>query len=235
MEEHGIERAWGAITRSMEFSKAGEMQKAAVPYAVLGDPQSLNLYTYVRNLPTTRYDLNGHFEQRDNSDKLDKKLPPPDAQHDHSITVRYVEGRNGNVFGHVTVQIDNGKEVGFDPKQDQSKTEIFKETHGLNNNGVPGKVEERAAGVKTKEQATVHVTADQARAAQKTIDGRSTNPGNYHLELRNCSQFAADVLHSAGAKAPDGSTGVLPVDFVGNIRAQQYEDHSTQSNSTQPR
>jgi RHS repeat-associated protein len=33
---------------------------AAVPYVVLGDPQSLNLYGYVRNIPTTRYDADGH-------------------------------------------------------------------------------------------------------------------------------------------------------------------------------
>jgi RHS repeat-associated protein len=33
---------------------------AAVPYAVLGDPQSLNLYTYVRNIPTTGMDPDGH-------------------------------------------------------------------------------------------------------------------------------------------------------------------------------
>src|SRR6266481_6159618 len=32
----------------------------AVPYAVLGDPQSLNLYTYVRNIPTTNVDTDGH-------------------------------------------------------------------------------------------------------------------------------------------------------------------------------
>jgi RHS repeat-associated protein len=31
-----------------------------VPYAVLGDPQSLNLYAYVRNNPITRLDLDGH-------------------------------------------------------------------------------------------------------------------------------------------------------------------------------
>lgn len=31
-----------------------------VPYADFGDPQSLNLYTYVRNLPTTRIDADGH-------------------------------------------------------------------------------------------------------------------------------------------------------------------------------
>jgi hypothetical protein len=33
---------------------------AAVPYAVLGDPQSLNLYTYVRNIPTVNVDTDGH-------------------------------------------------------------------------------------------------------------------------------------------------------------------------------
>ncbi len=33
---------------------------AAVPYAEFSDPQSLNLYTYVRNLPTTKADADGH-------------------------------------------------------------------------------------------------------------------------------------------------------------------------------
>jgi hypothetical protein len=32
----------------------------AVPYAEFADPQSLNLYSYVRNVPTTRYDADGH-------------------------------------------------------------------------------------------------------------------------------------------------------------------------------
>jgi RHS repeat-associated protein len=31
-----------------------------VPYADFNDPQSLNLYTYVRNLPTVKVDANGH-------------------------------------------------------------------------------------------------------------------------------------------------------------------------------
>ncbi len=34
-----------------------------VPYADLGDPQSLNLYGYVRGLPTTRVDVNGHEDK----------------------------------------------------------------------------------------------------------------------------------------------------------------------------
>jgi len=32
----------------------------AVPYAEFADPQSLNLYTYVRNIPTTKVDADGH-------------------------------------------------------------------------------------------------------------------------------------------------------------------------------
>jgi RHS repeat-associated protein len=33
-----------------------------VPYAVMGDPQSLNLYAYVRNNPLSRVDLDGHCQ-----------------------------------------------------------------------------------------------------------------------------------------------------------------------------
>src|SRR6185312_17536639 len=32
------------------------------PYAVFGDPQSLNLYNYVRNDPISRIDPDGHYE-----------------------------------------------------------------------------------------------------------------------------------------------------------------------------
>ncbi len=32
-----------------------------VPYADFGDPQTLNLYTYARNLPTTKTDIDGHW------------------------------------------------------------------------------------------------------------------------------------------------------------------------------
>ncbi|HEY1528422.1 MAG TPA: RHS repeat-associated core domain-containing protein [Candidatus Angelobacter sp.] len=34
----------------------------AVPYAVFGDPQTLNLYSYVRNNPITKADLDGHCD-----------------------------------------------------------------------------------------------------------------------------------------------------------------------------
>jgi RHS repeat-associated protein len=36
---------------------------AAIPYAEYADPQSLNLYSYVRNIPTSGADVDGHFWQ----------------------------------------------------------------------------------------------------------------------------------------------------------------------------
>jgi RHS repeat-associated protein len=46
---------------------------AAVPYAEFADPQSLNLYSYVRNDPVARADANGHEVDLDNKKKADKK------------------------------------------------------------------------------------------------------------------------------------------------------------------
>lgn len=38
-----------------------------VPYAKLDDPQSLNLYAYVRNNPLTRFDPDGHYTCADSA------------------------------------------------------------------------------------------------------------------------------------------------------------------------
>jgi hypothetical protein len=40
--------------------RIGPPKAAAVPYADFADPQSLNLYTYVRNIPTSKIDADGH-------------------------------------------------------------------------------------------------------------------------------------------------------------------------------
>ena len=49
-----------------------DARPTAVPYAVFGDPQSLNLYNYVRNDPVTRADADGHCG---NDTPNCKKLP----------------------------------------------------------------------------------------------------------------------------------------------------------------
>lgn len=53
-----------------------------VPYAVLGDPQSLNLYTYVRNLPSTNIDTDGHetLNSTNNERNGDTRMAPCSTQ-----------------------------------------------------------------------------------------------------------------------------------------------------------
>lgn len=51
----------------------------AVPYAVLDDPQSLNLYSYVRNIPTSRADADGHQQDPGSKPDYHKKWRPPDT------------------------------------------------------------------------------------------------------------------------------------------------------------
>src|SRR5260370_34929047 len=53
---------------------------AAIPYAVLGDPQSLNLYTYVRNIPTVNVDTDGHETLNANTnDRGNTRMVPCDT------------------------------------------------------------------------------------------------------------------------------------------------------------
>jgi RHS repeat-associated protein len=58
-----------------------------VPYAVFGDPQSLNLYTYVRNDPVTQADADGHCTwwgntcfENNNGDRLGNGDQPANRQ-----------------------------------------------------------------------------------------------------------------------------------------------------------
>ena len=200
----------------------------------------MNLYSYVKNNPITDVDVDGHDGDpevntgpptkpdntsaiRDNGQKpaqAQQQTPQPDAQHKNTITVREVEGQGGNAFGHVTVQVNGGKEVGYGPQQDMTKTEI------VENKSVPGQVEPRAPGVGTKDAVTIYVTADQAKAAQGTIDNRTNNPGNYNLLNNNCANFAETVVRSAGGKAPADTT---PGGLIRDIRSQQQKDNSVQT------
>jgi RHS repeat-associated protein len=56
----------------------------AVPYAEFADPQSLNLYSYVRNIPTTRYDTDGHCPDGICEDVT--KMTPAQLEHKAEVT-----------------------------------------------------------------------------------------------------------------------------------------------------
>src|SRR5436309_15827134 len=52
-----------------------------VPYADLTDPQSLNQYTYVRNIPTSRVDADGHetLLSKKGEEEFSKRMDKVDA------------------------------------------------------------------------------------------------------------------------------------------------------------
>ena len=189
-----------------------------VPYAKLDNPQSLNLYAYVLNNPLSHTDPDGHWCIGGHGTTCPP--PPPDANHDHTLTVRQVSGQNGNPMGHITVQVDGHKEVGFTPVKDMTKTEIAE------NKSVPGTVEPRAKDVKTLDAVTIHLTKDEAKNAQATIDARTANPGDFQTRGRSCVDFGESVVHSTGAKAPSDD---LPSHLIQDIRSQQQWDHSSQA------
>jgi RHS repeat-associated protein len=208
-----------------------------VPYAKLDNPQSQNLYTYVVNNPLRFTDADGHGEEgSSSSDSVsgtgesgqgapggsaqNKQLPPSDANHTRTVTVREVSGQNGNSFNHITVQVDGGKEVGFGPVQQMTKKQIAE------NASVPGQVEPRAAGAATLDAVTIFVTKNEANNAQANIDERAANPGNYQWNGRSCVDFGELVVHSTGAPAPND---LKPSSLIQDIRDQQFRDNSTQA------
>ncbi|HEY7402532.1 MAG TPA: RHS repeat-associated core domain-containing protein [Candidatus Angelobacter sp.] len=83
----------------------------AVPYAEFADPQSLNLYTYVRNLPTTKVDADGHCAGDGCSDmsvNVQVTSKPAFRINEGPVDGKYETG----IHGQLTITIkQNGKEV----------------------------------------------------------------------------------------------------------------------------
>ncbi len=64
----------------------------AIPYAQYDDPQSLNLYGYVRNNPITRIDADGHeILNANNNDRGNTKWVPCDSQQCRDTDARFAD------------------------------------------------------------------------------------------------------------------------------------------------
>ena len=92
------------------------MKPVPVPYANFGDPQSLNLYGYVRNTPTTRFDLDGHEDGfLDKLKAVWKSLTQPAADASASKASApaldsSAPEMNSNTTGHAMLAYTNDKE-----------------------------------------------------------------------------------------------------------------------------
>jgi RHS repeat-associated protein len=75
-----------------------------VPYADFRDPQSLNLYTYVRNIPTTNVDPDGHLQQDDE----DKKAEQQQKEIDQAVNNFYEKHPWAKSWDELVEKVDNG-------------------------------------------------------------------------------------------------------------------------------
>jgi RHS repeat-associated protein len=110
----------------------------AVPYAEFADPQSLNLYSYVRNIPTSKTDADGHCPPGTNCKDVKVTVDPPEQKApvapvkvtDKNGVVHSGDGPHALVTGTVTVK---GK-----PVDGVKVTESNQETRTLDGKTVPG-------------------------------------------------------------------------------------------------
>lgn len=150
-----------------------------------------------------------------------KKLPLPDANHNHLLTIRAVS--SNTFFGHNTVQVDNNQAVGFGPI-DASDTTL------LEGVSVPGYVYSRVAT--TIDAVYIYLTYDEAYGANGTggaqaiINSWTNYPPLYNLYSRSCATFAEAVLTSTGFPAP---MDIDPRKLIKDIRGEQIKENTTQA------
>src|SRR5205807_337610 len=71
-----------ASTSGRFMSPDWALKPVSVPYASFGDPQTLNLYTYVQNSPLNRIDADGHGDENHHDDHnadASGRRPPGDC------------------------------------------------------------------------------------------------------------------------------------------------------------
>ena len=213
----------------------------AVPYAVFGDPQSLNLYAYVRNDPVSRADADGHISSLvadphgngqsameawwadQNQDSKTQQTPAQDQngaatgatgqnQTTHFVSVADYYSRVGG-FGHIGVGVDSDDTQGFSTAN--PKTPWYERFFGAPKARVEDDIAQHTnANGNVAPHFNVHIpiTAAQATAMQAAIDKRTADPGRYNLFFRNCAGFVESVLHAGGVSGvPHGEV------FVPNV------------------
>jgi RHS repeat-associated protein len=210
-----------------------------VPYAQLADPQSLNLYSYVRNNPMDRVDPDGHWTcTGDNANGsacqamkaihaneglVDAKgvdtlasaaaanEAQQQAQNTHFASISDWPNSAGG-FHHGGIAVDSDNTQGFstaDPSYPKLLRLVWAPPGVMEND-----IEHHTKNGEVAPHSYTHIpiTAAQAKAIQKAIDARATNGGRYNLMFRSCGQAVESFLHAGGVRGiPHGEVFIPAV------------------------
>jgi len=188
--------------------------------ARLDDPQTWNMYAYVRNSSTTLNDPSGLLYCSD-ADKTGTQNCVTDQEYkrakneytgykhyssnldevkDTTVTVTHYEGQGMNRFfyGHMALSLGGGRSVGYTDRSDRYDVAatMGRRVPGAVKPIVPPQLNHPIGGV------TIEVTPEQADAILQYVNETTENPGDYNLRKNNCAQFVSDALRAGEMPVP---------------------------------
>jgi RHS repeat-associated protein len=177
-----------------------------VPYADLKDPQTLNLYAYVRNNPLSRRDLDGHCDSSDKATANTKCQDPAKLQVNDYGKNHIVKKETGGTSPQLTTYVDGAGHptVGYGHK--------VAAADGL-----------KVGGTVTKEKADALRDADMTSAAgavQKAVGKTQLSQGEFNALV--------DLVYNAGpgvltdAKSPSLMKAIGSGDYAAMSDQLQY-------------
>lgn len=201
---------------------------ANVPYAILSDPQSLNLYSYVRNKATAAIDVDGHDSLAISFDDYEAEGP---------LGIHYPYTGHGAV-----VTIDSkGKTHGYEyGRYDKAQKGIVRELKTgpvVMKNGKPtiASLKRLLSGIAKQEKdykgsmsAAYYKMSDanthkvDAYADNRESQNSDPNRPSYNTGIfgkaNNCGTFVRDAVGAGGVNTSDASGDIRPTAIVGDLQ-----------------
>jgi RHS repeat-associated protein len=167
----------------------------AVPYAMFGDPQSLNLYSYVRNNPLAKVDADGHCpSDNPTCNNVKVETQKTDAKIVKNETIAGEPGKRTGVEASATYKItENGKALANTTVQESNDTKTTVDGKPLNipSNHGPGSTDEHGS---VKDDLSLTAPAQPGAHDDNLVQGMST------------SAFVSTDKQVMTFKTPEGAT-----------------------------